>query len=97
MSFDPWKKIYLIVSALIGGFSAFCVVFSFAFAHGSPVVGVVVFGLIMPAVSIGMLFGIDDTVTLSSTAFVGAFNFVFAYLACLAIGFIRFTIPRERK
>jgi hypothetical protein len=94
MTFDPWKKLYLIVSALIGGFSAFCVAFSFAFAHGSPVVGVIVFGLIMPAVSIGMLVGIDDTVTLSSTAFVGVFNFVFAYSACLAIGFIRFAISK---
>ncbi|MCA9233419.1 MAG: hypothetical protein KDA57_22445 [Planctomycetales bacterium] len=87
----------MIVSTIVGGISAFGVLFSFAFAHGSPVIGMIVFGLIIPAASIGKLLGIDDTVTLSSIAFVGIFNFVVAYLVCLAIGFIRFSRSKEQR
>lgn len=88
---------YLIISVTVGAISVLLTVLSFAFAHGSPIVAVIVFGFLMPSILVGNLLGLSGTLTAATYAFVFVTQFLVSYLLCLFIGLIKHDIDRTKS
>jgi hypothetical protein len=72
-------------------------VFSYAFAHGSPIVGAIVFGFLMPSLFVGSLLGLNGALTVSTYAFVFFVQFVVSYLFCLLVRLIKRDVDRTKS
>ena len=85
------------ISFAVGLVSAVLTFFSFAFAHGSPIVGAIVFGFLMPALFAGELLGLDGALTFSTYAFVFIVQCAVAYLLCLFVRLIKSDVDRTKS
>lgn len=85
---------YVLISLAVGAISVLLSFASYAFAHGSPVIGVLVFGFLTPAIAVLNLLGIHNASLTATYAVVFTVQFASSYLLCLLVGFIKRDVDR---
>ena len=88
---------YLRISAAVGVVSVVLTSLSFAFAHGSVVVGAIVFGFLSPAIFLASALNVDGRLSASLYAFVFATQFAISYVVCLVVGAIAADVRRTKS
>jgi hypothetical protein len=88
---------YLRISAAVGIVSVVLALLSFAFAHGSVVIGTIVFGFLSPAIFLARAFNVDSALSASFYAFVFATQFATSYVVCLVAGAITSDVRRTKS
>jgi hypothetical protein len=87
------------ISLLAGAISVLFAMLSFAFAHGSPTVGTIVFCFLKPSLLLADVFGIETTLSPSLYIFVFFVQFLAAYAVSVLAGYVwrRFSGTSDRN